>query len=43
MAPVDELAREYYRVREDPVFLEEFHGLLQHYVGRPRRSTRPGD
>ena len=35
MAPVDELAREYYRVREDPVFLEEFHGLLQHYVGRP--------
>ena len=35
MAPVDELAREYFRVREDPVFLEEFHGLLQHYVGRP--------
>ena len=35
MAPVDELAREYYRVRKDPTFLEEFHGLLQHYVGRP--------
>ena len=35
MAPVDELTREYYRVREDPVFLEEFHALLQHYVGRP--------
>ena len=35
MAPVDELAREYFRLREDPVFLEEFHGLLQHYVGRP--------
>ena len=35
MAPVDELAREYYRAREDPAFLEEFHGLLQHYVGRP--------
>ena len=35
MAPVDELAREYYRVRKDPAFLEEFHGLLQHYVGRP--------
>ena len=35
MAPVDELTREYFRVREDPAFLEEFHGLLQHYVGRP--------
>ena len=35
MAPVDELAREYYRIREDPAFLEEFHGLLHHYVGRP--------
>jgi tryptophan synthase beta chain len=35
MAPIDELAREYFRVREDPVFLEEFHGLLEHYVGRP--------
>ena len=35
MAPVDELTREYFRVREDPVFLEEFHELLQHYVGRP--------
>jgi tryptophan synthase beta chain len=35
MAPVDELTREYFRVREDPVFLEEFHRLLQHYVGRP--------
>ena len=35
MAPVDELTREYFRVRKDPVFLEEFHALLQHYVGRP--------
>jgi tryptophan synthase beta chain len=35
MAPVDDLAREYYRVRKDPAFLEEFHALLQHYVGRP--------
>ena len=35
MAPVDELAREYYRVRTDQAFLDEFHGLLQHYVGRP--------
>ncbi len=35
MAPVDDLAREYYRVRKDPAFLEEFHALLRHYVGRP--------
>jgi tryptophan synthase beta chain len=35
MAPVDELAREYFRVREDPGFLEELHALLRHYVGRP--------
>ena len=35
MAAVEELTREYFRVRAEPVFLEEFHGLLQHYVGRP--------
>jgi tryptophan synthase beta chain len=35
MAPIDELAREYFRVREDPAFLEEFHALLRDYVGRP--------
>jgi tryptophan synthase beta chain len=35
MAPIDELAREYYRVREDPAFLDEFQDLLVNYVGRP--------
>jgi tryptophan synthase beta chain len=35
MAPIDELAREYFRVREDPAFLDEFHTLLRDYVGRP--------
>jgi tryptophan synthase beta chain len=35
MAPIDELAREYYRVREDPAFLDELQELLVHYVGRP--------
>jgi tryptophan synthase beta chain len=35
MAPIEELTREYYRVRTDPAFLDEFHALLQHYVGRP--------
>ena len=35
MAPVEQLAREYYRVRQDPAFLDEFHALLTHYVGRP--------
>ena len=35
MAPIDELAREYFRVREDPAFLDEFHALLRDYVGRP--------
>jgi len=35
MAPIDELAREYYRVRRDPSFLDEFHALLRDYVGRP--------
>jgi tryptophan synthase beta chain len=35
MAPIDELAREYYRVRQDPAFLDEFHALLRDYVGRP--------
>ena len=40
MAPVDELTREYYRVREDPAFLEEFHALLQHYVGTSDAALR---
>jgi tryptophan synthase beta chain len=35
MAPIDELAREYYRVRHDPAFLDELQALLVHYVGRP--------
>jgi tryptophan synthase beta chain len=35
MAPIDELAREYYRVRQDPAFLDELQRLLVHYVGRP--------
>ena len=35
MAPIDELAREYFRVRQDQAFLDELHGLLAHYVGRP--------
>ena len=35
MEPVEQLAREYYRVRQDPAFLDEFHELLAHYVGRP--------
>ena len=35
MAPIEQLAREYYRVRQDPAFLDEFHALLTHYVGRP--------
>jgi tryptophan synthase beta chain len=35
MAPIDELAREYYRVRRDPAFLDELRRLLVHYVGRP--------
>jgi tryptophan synthase beta chain len=35
MAPIDELAREYYRVRQDAAFLDELQALLVHYVGRP--------
>ena len=35
MAPIDELAREYFRVRQDPAFLDELQALLVHYVGRP--------
>ena len=35
MAPIDELAREYYRVRTDPAFLDELQDLLGNYVGRP--------
>jgi tryptophan synthase beta chain len=35
MAPIDELAREYFRVRKDPAFLGELQALLVHYVGRP--------
>jgi tryptophan synthase beta chain len=35
MAPIDELAREYFRVRKDPAFLGELQALLIHYVGRP--------
>jgi tryptophan synthase beta chain len=35
MAPIDELAREYYRVRTDQTFLDELRDLLIHYVGRP--------
>jgi tryptophan synthase beta chain len=35
VAPIDELRREYFRVRTDAAFQEEFQALLQHYVGRP--------
>ena len=48
MAPIDELAREYYRVRTDPAFLDELQDLLVNYVGRPtplyeaRRLTAAG-
>ncbi len=35
VAPIDELTREYYRVRHDAEFLDEFEQLLAHYVGRP--------
>ena len=35
MAPIDELTREYFRVREDPAFLDELQDLLVNYVGRP--------
>ncbi len=35
VAPVEELEREYYRVRQDQSFLAELDDLLTHYVGRP--------
>ena len=35
VAPIDELTREYFRVRQDAAFLDEFEQLLAHYVGRP--------
>jgi tryptophan synthase beta chain len=35
VAPIDELKREYFRVRSDAAFQDELRALLQHYVGRP--------
>ena len=35
VAPIDELEREYFRVRRDPAFLAELDHLLATYVGRP--------
>ena len=35
MAPIEELAREYLRAREDPAFERELRMLLSDYVGRP--------
>src|SRR6187397_2980167 len=35
VAPVEELEREYYRVRQDESFLAELDDLLVNYVGRP--------
>jgi tryptophan synthase beta chain len=35
VAPVEELARAYYDVREDEEFAAELSALLRHYVGRP--------
>jgi tryptophan synthase beta chain len=35
VAPIDELKREYFRVRSDSDFQAELQALLQHYVGRP--------
>ncbi|HEY8534866.1 MAG TPA: pyridoxal-phosphate dependent enzyme, partial [Vicinamibacterales bacterium] len=35
VAPIDELAEAYERVRRDPSFLDELESLLEHYVGRP--------
>ncbi len=35
MPALDELAKEYDCIRQDPVFEEEFNTYLRHYVGRP--------
>jgi tryptophan synthase beta chain len=35
VAPVEELERAYFAVREDPEFSAELNRLLKHYVGRP--------
>jgi tryptophan synthase beta chain len=35
VAPVEELEREYFRVRDDDAFQAELRALLAHYVGRP--------
>ena len=35
VAPIDELEREYFRVREDQAFIAELDDLLANYVGRP--------
>ena len=35
VAPIDELEREYFRVRRDPAFIDQLDRLLTTYVGRP--------
>src|SRR5438874_2520359 len=35
VAPVEELERAYFEVRDDPAFGAELDRLLKHYVGRP--------
>ena len=35
VAPVEELTREYMKVRDDPAFVEELDELLANFVGRP--------
>ena len=40
VAPVEELKEAYFDARMDAGFREDFERLLQHYVGRPPRSTR---
>ncbi len=35
VAPVEELERAYFAVRDDPPFIAELDRLLKHYVGRP--------
>jgi tryptophan synthase beta chain len=35
MGALNELEREYLRLKEDPVFVAEFESDLKHYVGRP--------
>src|SRR5947207_1102771 len=35
VAPVEELERAYFEVRDDPAFGAELNRLLKHYVGRP--------